>query len=271
MVGNIMNHGICLLSVAGLRAEPDHRSELVSQLVFGDLFEVLENQKDWLQIRMLYDHYLGWVSANQVHLVSESDFADLQGSPAAVSTDLIQLIEDRTNNTSFAIGAGSSFYYYDMGSLSIAGKVYKYNGSVAREFPMKPAQLAENALMFLNAPYLWGGRSPLGVDCSGFMQLVFKMGGIKIPRDAAVQATQGETIHLINEAMPGDLLFFDNAEQQITHVGMLINDGHIIHAHGRVRIDLVDHNGIFNRDIRRYTHALRLIKRIRPSQVNTLS
>jgi gamma-D-glutamyl-L-lysine dipeptidyl-peptidase len=265
-----MDQGICLLSVAGLRAEPDHRSELVSQMVFGDLFEVVEKQKDWLQVRMLYDHYLGWVSPNQLHLLAESDFNDLQNSPLTVSTDLIQLIEDRTHNTSFAVGAGSSFYFYERGSLSVAGKVFAYSGSVASAFPAKPAQLAEYALNFLNTPYLWGGRSPFGIDCSGFMQLVFKMGGIKIPRDAAVQASQGETVHLINEALPGDLLFFDNEDQQITHVGLLINEGHIIHAHGKVRIDLVDHNGIFNRDTRRYSHSLRLIKRIKPNPTNTL-
>lgn len=265
-----MKQGICLLSVAALRSEPDPRSEMVSQLVFGDLFEIVDTQKDWLQIRMLFDHYLGWVSANQVELLSESDFSDLQKSPLAISTDLIQLIEDRTLNTSFAIGAGSSFYFYERGSLSIAGKVFQYLGTVNDQFPARSTQLTELALLFLNTPYLWGGRSPFGVDCSGFMQLVFKMGGIRIPRDASVQASQGDTIHLINEALPGDLLFFDNEDQQITHVGMLINEGHIIHAHGKVRVDLVDHNGIFSRDTRRYTHSLRLIKRIKPNPNNIL-
>jgi hypothetical protein len=243
---------------------------MVSQLVFGDLFEVVDTQKDWLQIRMHYDHYLGWVSANQVHLLSDSDFSDLRESPLTISTDLIQLLEDRTHNTSFAIGAGSTFYFYERGSLSMAGKVFQYAGTVNKQFPAKPLQLTELALLFLNTPYLWGGRSPFGIDCSGFMQLVFKMGGMRIPRDASVQATQGDTVHLINEALPGDLLFFDNEEQQITHVGMLINEGHIIHAHGKVRVDLVDHNGIFSRDIRRYTHSLRLIKRIKPNPNNIL-
>ena len=265
-----MKQGICLLSVAALRAEPDSRSEMVSQLVFGDLFEVVDTQKDWLQIRMHYDHYLGWVSANQVHLLSDSDFSDLRESPLTISTDLIQLLEDRTHNTSFAIGAGSTFYFYERGSLSMAGKVFQYAGTVNKQFPAKPLQLTELALLFLNTPYLWGGRSPFGIDCSGFRQLVFKMGGMRIPRDASVQATQGDTVHLINEALPGDLLFFDNEEQQITHVGMLINEGHIIHAHGKVRVDLVDHNGIFSRDIRRYTHSLRLIKRIKPNPNNIL-
>lgn len=264
-----MQNGICLLSVASLRAEPSHKSELVSQLLFGDLFEVIEEEKDWYQVRMHFDHYLGWVHKNQVQLLAKNDFADLVQSPTAISNDLIQLLEDQTNNTSFAIGAGSSLYFFEKGRFSIAGKAYSYSGSVITEFPSKPSQLADYALLFLNTPYLWGGRSPFGVDCSGFMQLVFKMGGIKIPRDAAVQVTQGETIHLINEAMPGDLMFFDNEEQQITHVGLLISDGHIIHAHGKVRIDLIDHNGIFNRDTRRYSHNLRLIKRIKPNQGNS--
>lgn len=102
----------------------------------------------------------------------------------------------------------------------------------------------------------------MGIDCSGFTQLAFKMAGIVIDRDSSIQATHGETIHLINEARPGDLLFFDNQDQQVNHVGILINEGHIIHAHGKVRIDLVDHHGIYNRDLKKYTHPLRIIKRM---------
>jgi len=120
----------------------------------------------------------------------------------------------------------------------------------------------ENALLLLNAPYLWGGRSPLGIDCSGFTQLVYRMSGFNLLRDASQQATQGEVLSFIEEAEQGDLAFFDNSEGAITHVGIIMNDNYIIHAHGKVRIDRLDQSGIFNVEKHQHTHKLRMIKKV---------
>jgi cell wall-associated NlpC family hydrolase len=119
-----------------------------------------------------------------------------------------------------------------------------------------------DALLYLNAPYVWGGRTPFGIDCSGFVQMVYKMKKIKLLRDASQQASQGEVISLLGEAEPGDLAFFDDAEGKITHVGLLIDRSHIIHCSGKVRIDVLDHEGIYNEAVQKYTHKLRLIRRI---------
>jgi len=117
-------------------------------------------------------------------------------------------------------------------------------------------------MMYLNAPYLWGGRSPFGIDCSGFTQVIYKLNGFKLPRDASQQATIGETLSFIEESESGDLAFFDNEEGNIIHVGIMLENNNIIHASGKVRIDKIDHQGIFNSETNTYSHRLRLIKKI---------
>ena len=116
--------------------------------------------------------------------------------------------------------------------------------------------------MYLNAPYLWGGKTPFGIDCSGFTQMVYRLNGFKLMRDAYEQATQGNALSFIEESSPGDLAFFDNKEGNITHVGIIMENNHIIHAHGKVRIDRLDQTGIYNVDLRTHSHKLRVIKSI---------
>ena len=115
---------------------------------------------------------------------------------------------------------------------------------------------------FLNAPYLWGGKSFFGVDCSGFTQLVYKVNNVKLPRDAYQQAEVGEALSFVEESQPGDLAFFENAEGRIIHVGIMLDDQKIIHASGKVRIDTLDSTGIFNQEMNKHTHKLRFVKSI---------
>lgn len=266
-----MKRGICLLSLGCMRSEPAHRSELVNQLLFGDSFSILEQHEEWYLVRLDFDHYQGWVSKNQVSLLEDIEWQALASQKTkTVCTDLVQVLEDRTLDSRFIVGAGCSFPFYEHDKFSLSGKVYHYKGEVFTFQKPDYSRIVPNAMVFLNTPYLWGGRSPQGIDCSGLTQLAFKMAGITIPRDASFQAHHGQTIHLIHEAQPGDLLFFDNPNKEITHVGILVNEGHVIHAHGKVRIDLIDHQGIFNREQGKYTHWLRIIKRITPDSLNII-
>jgi gamma-D-glutamyl-L-lysine dipeptidyl-peptidase len=273
--------GICLLSAAALRKAADQKSEMVSQLLFGEMVEIFENHKDWLYIEMLEDGYQGWVSNNQLHILSESDYLSLLNKKRMVTQSLYGRVKTKTSHENaggnvfqdpvngldgsreedFTVCAGSTFYADEDGRMSIAGIAFEYDGNLIRTDDRRKDLIPEFALQFHSAPYLWGGRSALGLDCSGFTQLVYKMAGINIPRDAAMQAQEGETVHLINEAVPGDLVFFDNEEEVITHVGIILNNDNVIHAHGKVRIDKIDHQGIFNTDKNKYSHNLRIIKR----------
>jgi len=132
----------------------------------------------------------------------------------------------------------------------------------ATEHQQSKSNLVDTALLYLNTPYLWGGKTPFGIDCSGFAQMVYKMNGYVLKRDAGQQSQQGEPLSFIEESEPGDLAFFDNNEGLIDHVGIILKDNHIIHVHGHVRIDRLDHTGIFNTDEKIYTHKLRVIKKI---------
>jgi cell wall-associated NlpC family hydrolase len=138
---------------------------------------------------------------------------------------------------------------------------YIFEGLKASGITSKQA-LIQTAYMYMNTPYLWGGKTPFGIDCSGMVQMVYKLNGYNLLRDASQQATQGEALSFIEESEPGDLAFFDNEEGRIIHVGILLEDHHIIHAHGKVRIDRLDHLGIYNVDTQRHTHKLRVIKKI---------
>ena len=151
--------------------------------------------------------------------------------------------------------------YYISNEFQINTKKYNFDGTVFTG-KLSKSEVIHKAFTYLNTPFLWGGKTPFGIDCSGFTQMVYKLCGYKLFRDAKQQATQGEVLSFIEESEPGDLAFFDDEEGEITHVGIILNNYNIIHAHGKVRIDTLDHSGIFNADTQKHTHKLRMIKKI---------
>lgn len=256
-----MAYGICNLSIVSVRAEPAHRAEMVSQLLFGESFTILESQNEWLKIQIAYDGYEGWIHNKQQLEIGLPDFNELQKSNNFLTFDLVQILLN--HQSIYSIVLGSTLPWFRSGSCRTGDQSFKFDGNARQpEIGLGTKALVENAFMYLNAPYLWGGRSPFGIDCSGLTQMVYKLSGVQLKRDAWMQAEQGQGIHLLDETQPGDLAFFDNEEGKITHVGILISKNRIIHASGMVRIDNIDHHGIFNTDSKRYTHNLRIIKRI---------
>ena len=248
-----MQYGICNLSIVPLRDEPTDTSELVSQVIYGDFFKVIEQRKQWSKIRLAFDKYEGWVDNKQYFEISEDHYKSLNKQTPKLSTDLVEFIEDK-NKQLFPIPIGSS-----LNGLSLLN--HKYDGNSINE-KLEKSNIVQTAFTFLNAPYLWGGKTPFGIDCSGFTQMVYKLNGFKLLRDASQQASQGEALSFIEESEPGDLAFFDNSEGAIIHVGIIMKDNYIIHAHGKVRIDRLDHSGIYNVDKNIHTHKLRVIKKI---------
>ncbi|QAA81504.1 hydrolase Nlp/P60 [Aequorivita sp. H23M31] len=248
-----MEYGICNLSIVPLRAESSDLSEMVSQLLYGEHFKVLEKRKKWSYVRLSFDGYEGWLDNKQFVIISEETYEQLEKKPLRLSTDIVDFITSE-NQHLISICLGSS--------ISAANTLnHRFEGKAISGLLPK-IHLIETAISYLNTPYLWGGKSPFGIDCSGFTQMVYKLNGHKLFRDASQQATQGEALSFIEESEPGDLAFFDNEEGKITHVGIIMEDNYIIHAHGKVRIDRLDHSGIFNYDLRQHTHRLRVIKRI---------
>ena len=248
-----MQYGICNLGIVPIRLEPSDTSEMVTQALYGDVFKVLEQRKKWSRIRFAFDNYEGWIDRKQYLDLEESDYMELSKSNMKLSKDLIEFVSD-TSNSLYPIPLGS-----DLNGLSLLE--HHYDGSILSKRRSK-SELIPTSFQYLNTPYLWGGKTPFGIDCSGFTQMVYKLNGYKLFRDASEQASQGEALSFIEESEPGDLAFFDNSEGNIVHVGIIMRDNYVIHAHGKVRIDRLDHSGIYNIDKKIHTHKLRVIKKI---------
>ena len=236
-----------------MRSNNFHESELVSQLLYGDCFKILSSKNEWLQIKTLNDSYVGWINDKQINEISKINAEKITFDDKIFSTRLIDYIETDENKLS-SIVLGSN-----IGACKYLG--HKYDGPKTKKTKTKP-NLTKVASMYLNSPYLWGGKTPFGIDCSGLTQMIYRINGYKIPRDASQQSEFGETLSFIEESEPGDLAFFDDKEGKIIHVGMLLENNYILHAHGNVRIDRIDQTGIFNQKKQKHSHKLRIIKKI---------
>ncbi len=259
-----MNIGIADLSIIPVRREPSERSEMVTQILFGERYKILEETDRWVYVRLLYDDYCGWIDIKMVTLM-EQNF-NINSCRLAMASETFNIVNRKDTWGNKLIVPGSDLPYFNHNDNSFIIGEYKYilNGAYF-ELPGSKnirESVIDCALKFFNAPYLWGGRTPYGIDCSGLTQIVYKMNGIKLKRDASQQVLNGDTMSFVEEALPGDLAFFGDDEGTITHVGIIWKHHKIIHASGKVRIDNVDHQGIYNEELKRYTHRLRTIKRI---------
>ena len=249
---------ICNLAIIPLRAEPSDRSEIVSQVLFGEHFEVLIVDKQWSRIKLQYDNYEGWVDTKQYQLISENSYKQLSKDAIILSSDLVEYVST-PNNILIPIPLGASLSFLNHSEINTEN--FDFEGMRVSGVKAK-TDIINTAFMYLNAPYLWGGKTPFGIDCSGFTQMVYKLNGYTLLRDASQQSTQGEALSFIEESETGDLAFFDNEEGNIIHVGIIMDNNYIIHASGKVRIDRLDHLGIYNAELNKHTHRLRVIKKI---------
>ena len=248
-----MKYGVCNLGIVPLRLEALDTSEMVSQALYGESFKIIEQRKKWSKIRLAFDKYEGWIDNKQHLIISEENYLQLQSEPPQLSSDLVDFVS-MENKQLLSICLGST-----ISTSPLLCHTFEGNFQATKQ---EKSEIINTALLYLNAPYLWGGKTPFGIDCSGFTQMVYKLNGHAILRDASQQATLGEPLSFIEESEPGDLAFFDNAEGNIVHVGIIMEDHYIIHAHGKVRIDRLDHTGIFNAELKKHSHKLRVIKRI---------
>ncbi len=237
-----MNKGVCIVSVAPIRSEKSDKSELITEILFGESVDILEVDKNWTKIKIDYDGYEGWVDTKQVNPISDEDFLKRK-----ISILNKKFSYEKTKDGEMLLSFGSE--------LENETLALKQNDNVR-------ASITSIAKEFLNVPYLWGGRSFFGVDCSAFVQLIFKVHNIKLPRDSFQQALIGEELFLFEDKNPGDLAFFQNPEGKIIHVGIVLENNKIIHSSGKVRIDKLDSNGIFKEEINLYTHKLSFIRKV---------
>lgn len=256
-----MTYAVCPLSVIPIRSSASDKSEMVSQLLFGETVELMEQRGNWVKVRCLWDNYLGWTDRKQLKAISAEEI-QLYQKNHALSLELFQ--GAMSQNYSLPITIGATLPRFDGLKFHLNGSSFTFSGQTIEPKANQQSSklLLKIARRYLYAPYLWGGRSPLGIDCSGFTQMAFKMIGIPVPRDAAQQVESGRLIDFIEQSQPGDLAFFENNKGRIIHVGILLPEQQIIHASGQVRIDRIDHFGIFNEELNKYTHKLRVVKRL---------
>ncbi len=264
MINQKMSYGICHLSIVPVRSSSSDSGEMVSQLLFGELVEILETKgRQWAKVRCHWDNLVGWVAVNQVKPVTPSEFATYTGH-FAYNLELMQAV--MANDFFMPITLGAQLPNFDGIRFELEGTTYTFSGQAIFPGDIVPSAefLLKIARRYLHAPYLAGGRSPFGIDDSGLTQILFKFIGTHLPREAAQQVFSGDSVDFMEESQPGDLAFFEDRMGRIAHVGIILPNQQILHAYGKVRIDNIDHFGIYNLEEGRYTHKLRVVKRILP-------
>ncbi len=253
--------GICRLSIVPIRDKHSDKSEMISQLLFGESFKILETSEDkkWWRIENDFDGYKGWIDKKQGQEINEDYYHQIQSLEYKISTDTVSTILYKKQLLNIVIG---SILPITSAELFEMQEQFAFNGE-SKNMGKKSDYdtLRKIAMKYLNTPYLWGGKTPFGIDCSGFTQQVFKICGYSLKRDSHEQYMQGKKMKF-NHAVPGDIAFFSNEQEKIIHVGILLEEGKIIHASGKVRIDNLDEKGIFSKELNEYTHTLAGIRRL---------
>jgi hypothetical protein len=239
---------------------------MVNQVLFGELYEVLEEEGEWLFIRLWHDGTTGWIARACHHAVDAPAVEAYLAGPLVPSPSLLAVLLREGGWETRLVVAGSLLPLLDAatGRLQVGEERHLLAGGYrAGEHLAGRERVVAAAFMYHNTPHASGGRSPRGIDDTGLAQLAYRQAGVALPRGLEGQLATGETLAFIEETLPGDLLFFGD-DERVSHVGIAWTTGRVIHASGRVRVDKVDHHGIFNEEIRRYTHALKVIKRLLP-------
>lgn len=256
-----IDFGVCRLSVIPVRKEPTDRSEQVTQLLFGDHYEVFDEEGGkWVKIRINFDGYAGWIDKRQHHHVSKEYFLYNNKAEFKITTDITSTILYNKNRQIVLMG---SVIPISSSELFKMEEQFAFNGEAKNMGQKREFEYLRNvASKYLNAPYVWGGKSPFGIDCSGFVQMVFKICGYKLFRDSSQQANQGKSIKSRNESRPGDLVFFKNDSDVVHHVGILLDGNRIIHSSGKVRVDDLTDDGIRNTETKSITHKFGHVRRV---------
>lgn len=270
-----MNKGIILHSIVPLRGESSECAEQLTQLLFGETVDVLEEAERWIRVRNDADGMEGWVDFKMLTRMSDEEYtahhAALEASTALVAMPMAYALS-ANNSQTIPLAAGTHLPNYKNsdgnGQFSILGVPFRIDPGMVleRPMPLTQASLMQLSRFFLNSPYLWGGKNALGMDCSGLTQVLMSLMGVHILRNASEQATEGTAVASLADAKPCDLVFFDK-NGRVTHVGILLTPDTVLHCSGRVKVEKIDQEGIISGEnntlykVGDHTHHLCSIKR----------
>lgn len=247
-----------------MRTSPHEQSEMCSQVLFAETMTILKEDGAWAKIQLDTDGYEGWVDRKMISTLSEEAWTELQKAPKGAVAFPVALAMSVENQTTILLSGGTHLPHYANGSFELLG--VRFNIDTSTVLPANTTfdstKITQVARFFLNTPYLWGGRNALGIDCSGFVQMIYSIFGIQLPRDASQQVNHGRVVDFLTEVKAGDLAFFENADRRIVHVGLMLDSENIMHASGRVKINKIDAQGILSEIDGTHSHQLRVIKRI---------
>lgn len=258
--------GISLHSIVPIRAEAREGAEQNTQMLFGEVCEILEEQPRWVRIRLESDGQEGWVDAKMICPMKVEEYTthkDALKTAAIVSMPMAYAVSENNGQT-IPLTAGTRLPKYQDGRFEVLGVGFRIDPSmvITKPLEMNQQNLLQAVRFFLNVPYLWGGKNAMGMDCSGFTQVIMSLFGKQLLRNASEQATQGTPVSSLSEAKAGDLVFFDHEDGKISHVGIVIDSERVIHCSGRVKVEKLDKKGIFSAEQGDYTHHLVRIQRL---------
>jgi len=261
-MGQPIDYGVCRLAIVTVRKEADPRSEPVTQLLFGDHYEVIESSKDqkWLSINVNSDNSNGWIDRLQHHTISQEYYQQIGLANFKITTDIASTMLYKKSQLTIVMG---SIVPISASELFKMEEQFAFNGETKslgqrRDFEY----LKAIACKYLNAPHFTGGKSPFGIDAPAFTQMSFRLAGYQLPRDIQQQWSYGKPVEDIAVAVAGDLAFFKGKDGKVNHVGILLEDQKIIHCSGHVRIDYLMEDGILAVETKIYTHTLAGIRRV---------
>lgn len=267
---------LSLHSIVPVRAEAREGAEQETQMLFGELCEIIESENPkWYRVRLEADGEEGWVDAKMITLMNAEEYKTYTAAlkDAAMVAFPMTYAMSENNGQTIPLTAGTRLAKYQVtkdevqgsvaGRFEVLGVGFRIDPSMVITAPREMSQenLLQTVRFFLNVPYLWGGKNALGMDCSGFTQIILSLFGKRLHRNASQQAQQGRKISDLRKVQAGDLLFFDHEDGKISHVGIAIDGERVVHCSGRVKVEKIDEKGIYSAEQGGYTHHLVSIRR----------
>jgi gamma-D-glutamyl-L-lysine dipeptidyl-peptidase len=255
-----VSFGVCRLSIVSVHKEQSHQSLQVTQLLFGDHYEVLSESDDriWLHIRIHFDHAEGWIERKQHHEISLDYFDQINSADFKITTDVCSTLLYKKTPLSILIG---SIVPISQSELFKMEEQFAFNGESKsigqkREFEF----LKTIGLKYLNAPEQAGGKTPFGIDGVGLVQMIFKIAGYILPHRIEELQQHGKKIGF-EASKPGDVVFFQARKEKEIKVGFLMQENKLLHVDGRVKIDQLMEDGVLDLETKIYTHTVRSVAR----------